>query len=448
MRVRSNPTPQGASIATSWKGIDSSTWVASTPGALSWENQRKMVDVVTPGFQVKRNKGEVIISPMTKWVTTGQFQSTGEFETRGRVNAKGKRAGYRQASMFAPLYLPDSGISNLAWNVNPFGSLLSRVEGLAITDAFADVGTADMSVLVALAELPETLVFLYSPVRKMEQFVKRAKKWREYRDRLVQSYERRRKNWESLPARVRAKRPPPEPPKITPFKVGKIEATDISGYWLAVRYGLMPLIYEFQDLQKALKNEMRPPRMTARGKASDSAQEIVKEYDVQTGNDNDAGQYNSRITHRLNVDVTSRAGVLYEPLISVSARWGTDLHRVPAALYELIPLSFVADWFWNGASAYDALTAELRARKILGSWVVSKATYTYEVSRLKTGTGPNSQFSGSPGGTFYREEGELTVRRKTSVADVGVYMRLSLNAKRVADGLALIHQFVASGRRR
>ena len=63
--------------------------------------------------------------------------------------------------------------------------------------------------------------------------------------------------------------------------------------------------------------------------------------------------------HKVSWTVTStaRAGVLYEYTATLSNQLGLQLHQIPAALWEGIPLSFVADWFWTGSTAYQALTA-------------------------------------------------------------------------------------------
>jgi hypothetical protein len=115
-------------------------------------------------------------------------------------------------------------------------------------------------------------------------------------------------------------------------------------------------------------------------------------------------------------------------------------------LYERIPLSFVADWFWNGADVYNALTAECRAKRILGGWTVATVTYIASFERNVAAAGPNTIIlSNSPARTT--ESGTIKIRTPRTLADVSLQLRLELNTKRIADGLALVFQFIA-GRRK
>ena len=112
------------------------------------------------------------------------------------------------------------------------------------------------------------------------------------------------------------------------------------------------------------------------------------------------------------------------------------------ALYEAIPLSFVTDWFHNGADAYDALTAEFRALKILGAWVVTTIDYECEFAQDVVPLTPGASVSnGAMTGTT---RGQWKIRKLASLSDIRVQTRVDLNSKRVADGLALIHSFLAT----
>lgn len=144
--------------------------------------------------------------------------------------------------------------------------------------------------------------------------------------------------------------------------------------------------------------------------------------------------------------VTSRAGVLYAADWSIPRQLGLQLHKVPATLYEVIPLSFVADWFWNGADYYRALTAEFRAQGILGAWVTTTVNYDYTYQLVAS---PNdSNTTCSPGGTTVVGSGTWKRRRKVNVSDAKLGFQVELSTKRVADALALSFNMLATAMRK
>ena len=157
------------------------------------------------------------------------------------------------------------------------------------------------------------------------------------------------------------------------------------------------------------------------------------------------------IERRLECDgrVVSRAGVLYEFTLDVQAKWGLYFHYVPVAIYETIPLSFVADWFWSGSDAYKATTAHLRADSILAAWVKTRLILDAKEVDYCTTTANNA--SVLPGVRPYGvHEIKWDRRRPVSQQDVRIQLKLDLNLKRVADGLALVYQLLDSavGRKR
>ena len=112
------------------------------------------------------------------------------------------------------------------------------------------------------------------------------------------------------------------------------------------------------------------------------------------------------------------------------------------AMYEIIPLSFVTDWFHNGASVYDALTAELRALKIYGAWVTTEIDFEFD--GYLEARPADSQTTCSGGGKATTVSGKWKRRRLASLADVQLRLRVELNGKRIADALALIHTMLTT----
>lgn len=317
---------------------------------------------------------------------------------------------------------------------------VERLRQLAITAAYARVGSADVSTLVELAELKETLSFLYSPVRKMRDLTSSLCRHLGRIRRAQDNYTKRLSRWEKLPAHIRKRREKPKPPELPKFKLGKFEFTDISSAWLAYRYAIMPLVYSFQDIQEHLNRQVYPERDTARKKETETIDL------AHTGAWDTHSALNGVIRYRSiregHAKFVVRAGVLYAPDWSLNRQLGLQMHRIPSAMYETIPLSFVADWFQNGSEVYDALTAELRALKIHGAWVTVESEYDYTVRYELTPGDP--QTACTTGGVTFRRKGKWKERKLASLSDVRFMLRTELNGKRVADGLALIHTMLAT----
>lgn len=393
-----------------------------------------MDDVVTPRYRSRSAAGEVIVSPMTKVTTTPSVPPVNYWKAR-QVPGGTRRAWSRTHH---PLYPND-----LPWLEAQVVEKVSTLETLAITKAYSRVGSADVESLVELAELRETLSFLGSPVRAMKNITRRLLSHIRKVKRLQDNFAKRLAKWEALPERVRARRSPPVPPRLPVLRLSNLEVTDIPSAWLAYRYAIMPLIYSFQDLQKHLQRTEFPTRETARAKEEGEVDMSVTgnwtQYDYPNGN------VYERIRREGTVRIKCRAGVMYQPDWSMTRQLGLGLSRVPAALYEAIPLSFVTDWFHNGKEVYDAVTAECRALRINGAWVTTEIEADH---RWYLDAKPADSYTTcSSGGLATTFDGKWKGRRVVSLSDVGFRFRMELNSKRIADGLSLIALQLATARK-
>lgn len=393
-----------------------------------------MSDVVTPGFKKAQEQGNVFINPMERIRTHGVAPECPWWRQRSTNHGVYYNYEARQGT---------NGASDRPWTESLVGKEIDRNEALAITAAYAAVGQADLDTLTELAELKETIGFLLSPAKKMVEVTRRARDYIARYDRWESAYLKRLQRWEKANPRYRGARPVRT--RAPRARLGRFEMTDIPSAWLAYRYAIMPLIYSFQDIQEHLSRSVYPERVTARAKESGDVN-LDTDPPWRKAGGVEFGAIQFRHVRFGNAKVTSRAGVLYVADWSLSRQLGLQLHRVPATLYEVIPLSFVADWFHNGMDVYNGLTAELRAQKILGSWVTTKVEYDYsyqvEASPL------DSESTCATGLTCFVGSGSWVRRRKTSLADVKFRFRVDLNAKRVVDALALASTFLATAMKR
>jgi len=406
-------------------------------GAFSVLNHDIMRDEVTPRFKQRSKDGEIFIKPMTKHTSVASLERCNFWKQRNRPGDAVKRFEWsHEVGSAWQDYMP--------LHTQKVQESVERLQHLAITAAYSRVGSPDVSTLTELAELRETISFLYSPVRKMIDITRRLRSHLNRVQRIKDSYQKRLAKWESLPPHVKKRRKQPEPPVLPKRKLGKLEMEDVSSSWLAYRYAIMPLIYTFEDIQKHLTRSAFPDRDTARKK--ESVDIDLSEQGTWQTHSAPNGTIEYRPVRSGKVNVVVRAGVLYKPDWTLNRQLGLQIHRIPVAMYEVIPLSFVTDWFHNGMEYYDALTAELRAVKIHGAWVTTELDYQYTVSyELRPG---DSETTVAPGGITFKRSGKWKERKLASLSDVKLMLRLELNGKRVADGLALIHTMLATARKK
>lgn len=392
-----------------------------------------MTDVVVPGFKKAQERGNVFINPMERIRTYGTAPECPWW--RQRSTSHGVYYNYEARQGYC-------GVNDRPWTESLVREEIDRNEALAITAAYAAVGQADLETLTELAELKETIGFLLSPAKKMVEVTRRVRDYVTRYDRWKTAFQKRIERWERKDPRHRGARPVPRAPRA---RLGRFEMTDIPSAWLAYRYAIMPLIYSYQDIQKHLTRTDYPERVTARAKESGSVS-LDTDPPWNRAGDDGWGSIQYRHVRSGNAKVTCRAGVLYTADWSLSRQLGFQLHRVPATAYEVIPLSFVADWFHNGMDVYNGLTAELRAQKILGSWVTTKVEYDYsyqvEASPL------DSESTCASGLTCFVGSGSWVRRRETSLADVKFRFRVDLNTKRIVDALALASTYLATAMKR
>lgn len=432
--------------------VDSLSWtdeeyymggpVGFPSGVAAFLQPRIMRDNPVPRFHKRSSRGEIFVNRMVKHEENSVhpggstiFQTT----TNKYVTSGGHLASLGRDALQVHFVADEAGTTPGTPEV---GSRVESLEALAITKAYGDVGKADIDLLTELGELRETLTFLWSPVKAMVKLTRRFRNHLARLERMENSYAKALERWSRRNPKYRG--PEPKRPVPPPFVVGKVTGSDIASAWLAYRYGLMPLIYTMQDAEKlfATINE-NPTRATARGKEADvvSLDSSTPWRSVPYG----GATFEDRFVRSGEVRITSRAGVLYAPDWAMNRRLGLQLHRVPATLYELFPLSFVTDWLHNGMDFYNALTAELRAQNVLAAWVVTTCEYNYTIAyeqRVASGPGlVDGEFTPS----IYA--GKWQRRNPATLADIRLKLRLEMNGKRIADALALIHNFLVTAKK-
>lgn len=431
MRVRDKSRTTAFGWNQAWGGP---SWSNSTSGTTLVTLNDVMTDLVVKDFKRLSANGMVFNNPMEKFEFVDKVPLFGTWRKSKPVPGG---ENFWQ--------------TNLAWHdwyvdYHPGKDKItvdevSRLETLAITQAYADVGN-DMSMLVELAEIKKTFDFLISPVRSLVRQTKRLNRHMDSMLRAERRYQRQLSRYENLSPRRRAKTAPPEKPRRS-FDWGSYTVTDLSSLWLAYRYALMPILYSLQDAQKLFERKLdplAPMRVTSRAKEEGRiSHAATTPYAYYYANNGDTMERHHRTGH---ANISVRAGVLYIPRYELTNELGIELHRVPAAMWELVPLSFVADWFQNGSQYYDALTAKLRAQKILSAWTTTHVDFDVNGYFEMSSNSPSTTASGLA--PSFRGSGKWKRRKVSFLSDVGFEFKINLNSKRVADGLALTHVLLQS----
>lgn len=298
-------------------------------------------DVEIKNFHKRKANGEVFFNPMRRW-SHGRSLDTAGF-AHHQIDAN----GWYQVSNGPIWHTTSRGVCPL-WHI-PSTLPVSRMKTLAVTEAFNGVAEPEFQGLVSLGELRETLRMLKNPLDSVTTYL------RKNRTKVWKAARKEQKFLEKL--------------KSSPKAAWKFFASNemdaLSGAWLSGRYGIRPMVGELQDVMSAIDalKHKPEPRYTSRGWQAGS--EVLSDTEFQLPDK--ARQHIERL-RTTNHDIDCRAGVLYTH--DVRDTWGMSLSQIPAALWELTPYSFMADWAANCGAYLNALVPKAGV-KILGSWVVT-----------------------------------------------------------------------------
>jgi hypothetical protein len=138
--------------------------------------------------------------------------------------------------------------------------------------------------------------------------------------------------------------------------------------YLKLRYGIMPLVNDIQNVIKALKADRTSDLHTTRTKVSHdrtSVRSLNLTADVYTT------PVQAVTTHSVEI----RAVSVDQYRSTVASDLGLSIDQIPITGWKLIPLSFVGDWFWNIGDYLNALVPRL-------DLIHKGACYTVTQSRI------------------------------------------------------------------
>jgi len=286
-----------------------------------------MVDNVIPGFHRRRANGEIFVNPMSRTEVT-RICSDDQSVIRAPKNWVTGQAYTIITHSNGPWTYP------ALFSTQQTLTRRTNLEDIAITQAFGNVAKPDAMSLVSLAELGKTRELITHSLNSLYNgaIAIASGKSRQVIEKAFRGNSRNLVSNENLSGKV---------------------LNTLSQKWLEYRYGWMPLYFDIRDHVIAL-SKTRPKRRTARGYANHSE-------DVAVNTDHFAlGLFDVTLRRQRSLEWKVRASILYEESDDIRQtinKYG--LLAAPSVIWELVPFSFVADWFVNLSDCMKALSPSL-----------------------------------------------------------------------------------------
>lgn len=296
-----------------------------------------MIDNVTSGYEKLSAQGRIINNPMTQTKTitydpilTSTYAdvyysapNTIGYRIDGDAPASSFLGSVVSSAYYAPLPITDFDIDHL--------------EQLAITQAWANIDQSQALIGATIAEGKKTILSLISIFKRAFTIFKAVKR-----------------------LDLKALR-------------GEIQPRELADRYMEARYAIRPVVYDAAQILGAITCDRKaPPRQTFRGTASDSK--------VNTTSGTILRHPHGALDYFSVSSVTCqvRAGVLVQAdVASELTIWGVT-HPLET-VWELIPFSFIADWFFNIGQTLASWTPEAGIRP-LSSWSTIIQTNTRSIS--------------------------------------------------------------------
>lgn len=358
-----------------YAGTCSDPWYSTiVPYSTTWVQTyhfKEMEDVEIENFYVRRSKGEVFCNPMTS--TETMIEEPPCYVDRAFVNkwnacspVKTLYGGQRWTGEFRSLSLLQINGTGIApWAPQP-NIDVTRLCDLAVTRAWSRCDLSEVSSLVTIGEGKETFNWLFSIFKRASKIKRDLKKLR------------LREVYQSAKA-IRKSR--------LKF-IGKgLLPRELANDWMEARYAIRPLVFELLQWIDAINAKIpKAARLTFRGQMAEEASSNASWTFTGPGN-----QIRD-VIGTAKREVTVRAGVLTDLR---NCTWINiyGLDKGIDAIWDLLPLSFVWDWFWNVGETIASWTPEWGLTPLASWYVVNDTTcyVTQLVSARNTG-GPYSHW--------------------------------------------------------
>lgn len=302
---------------------------------------KTITDIVTPHFHKRRKQGEIFNNPCTISVRTAteepiNFSATGISYNNCGIHNHTSQSGNVPFSLWYGGSM--SNESTYLQHVDLPTLDVERLKNIAVTDAYSKIELSESQALATIAELEESIASIISAFSKAIKIFKAI----------------RRKDLLALR--------------------GMISPKELADAYMEYRYGLRPIVYDVTDLISAISTlgkNFVPKRQTFRSRRSESKTAIGRNHSITPG-----GMYTLNFVTCASRTVEVSAGVLTDiEFLNAFNIFGLD--QPFETVWELIPFSFIVDWFFNVGKTIAAFTPEMGVKN-LASWVSVKETLTLQ----------------------------------------------------------------------
>lgn len=379
---------------------------------------RNMYDHVTPAFREMSAAGLLINNPVSsKKCTFSGVSQTGW----GHQNPNANPAVDEWKGDFSYMLTWWQGALG---NTEP--SPLCDASGLitaAVTKAMANVNKPVVQGLAFLGELQDTIDLLRHPFAALTKFFRKPLAKQRIYGKVTSGGNRHGYGY------------------TTAWQINRNAAIGaIASQYLAFQFGVKPLMHDIEGIVEALV--FRHPevlRQTARGKMVDSRSSFTTGYAT-------TGFVEAGMRTDIDEELTVRAGVLYAfKGESATSALGVRLSDIPSAAWELLPWSFVIDWFVNVGDVVAGLTA-MCTNDLLTQWITisRRQVVTRRITSSRT-TSPwvETIHCGDSDRCIYETYSRTPM---SPGSGMGFAMNLSLNRTPVLSAISLLVQQLTGNR--
>lgn len=335
-RVRSNvPEPSFATYPVTML-VNDSYVVNTTRGPYVHDSEGTlMADTVTANFRKRVANGDIVLNNMVRESVKSSWRGLRYYLRKYVGGAKWETTSRLEVEPW-PLPVHTDGLA--LWQYMKDAGGYEGLRDAAVVKSWSKVDESAMAALATLGELPETVNWIVSILKRLVSTMRilrgkaSKKEWAEARDYL-------------------------NSPSV------------VFDTWLEWRYAIRPLISEMENALEALATIIeKGSRQTARSYVYDVGQSVSVTPPVLTN----LVQFSFVKTEKHSVEF--RGGVLYdlsEAINELRTVWGLD--QPIEAAWELVPFSFIIDWFFNVGTVIGSWSTGIGLSP-LGSWVTTIIT--------------------------------------------------------------------------
>lgn len=399
-RSRGSTAPGSFENQYIWDSCSTSSPITTVVSTLGFGELETMTDTVVPNFNERRRRGEVFFNPMSHtWLTLRAPSGSGfHVKAKNAINCGGVNRYYEDwnsRSIADHLYRIQHGLAvgDLARPEKSFdSSILNDLVTEAGTRVRSQRGRSKTNLYESLAEVDRTLGILPGLLKSAQKVVKAGQRRADRNSRRA---------------------------------VGAAES------YLSYAYGIRPLISDISGVLSGVQKKMRRIRETSRSSTSHSYFETAPWIFTSA-----TATWNMRTDHVLTANV--RAMSLDEYYADLGFNLGFSTKNLLTLPWELVPYSFVVDWFVNIGDVIGSLVPSPGFSQ-LGSCYVVDTSVDMMVHSVSQTASPSNTIVSQDIGYFHSTLREKT--RRPGLPLPGVVLKSDFrfdNVSRVLEALSLL----------